>query len=64
MRSLYFWFACMCAVGVITMKGYNAMGFAYMGCMSLFCMMCSGLKFSAALDKGRAVVDITTNTEP
>jgi hypothetical protein len=63
MKAFYSLFAFSCALGVATFKGYNAMGFAYMGCMSLFCLMCSSIKFSAILDEGRAVVDITTNTE-
>ena len=58
MKLLYVIFAIAAFTGVIMLKGYNAMGCAYMACMSLFCVMCLSMKISAVMSKDRGVAEL------
>ena len=61
MKFLYIIFALAAFTGVIMLKGYNAMGCAYMACMSLLCLMCLCFKVQLSTDNPE---DTTESTEP
>ena len=70
MKLLYVLFAIAAFTGVIMLKGYNAMGCAYMACMSLFCLMVLCFKVqleqneeSLPEEKQEAPKDTTEGTE-
>jgi hypothetical protein len=41
MKGFYIIFSIVAGIGLLTLKGYNAMGCAYISCMCLFCLMIS-----------------------
>jgi len=53
-------------VGVVMLKGYNAMGCAYIACMALFCLMCLSIRVKSWWSNGkggRAVLDVNPEDE-
>ena len=61
MKLLYVLFAPAAFTGVIMLKGYNAMGCAYMACMSLFCLM--ALCFRVQLEQTTPMQESLPTTE-
>ena len=64
MKLLYVLFVPAAFTGVIMLKGYNAMGCAYMACMSLFCLMVLCFKVRLEHKQEQESLPTTEQTTP
>lgn len=56
-------FAIVAAVGIFTLKGYNAMGCAYVCCMALFCLTALSIRVRGTWRKGIVMIDVNPEKE-